>query len=224
MHPHKTKHTPGKADHDLAQDGFRSFLLFMMICIMTVGVVLSDKERAREPVRFSGRPVFSAEFEDKKPYTVDQIIEAGEYLYVLPNDTDGFVQVYDLKGSYQHSLFFPEESNGVFRMAAEGNAFYFRNQSSDVFVFRDGAFLEYVPWKLARERFAHIDFEGHGSSPGYEIRGTDLWRVLEDQEELVMADFVWFDASLALACMTALLCIGILSLAVGWLKRRRVNR
>lgn len=224
MHPHKTKHTPGKADQDLAQDGFRSFLLFMMICIMTVGVVLSDKERAREPVRFSGRPVFSAEFEDKKPYTVDQIIEAGEYLYVLPDDTDGFVQVYDLKGSYQHSLFFPEESNGVFRMAAEGNAFYFRNQSSDVFVFRDGAFLEYVPWKLARERFAHIDFEGHGSSPGYEIRGTDLWRVLEDQEELVMADFVRFDASFAVEFLTAFGSIGALWLLAGWIKRKRMNK
>lgn len=224
MRPHKTEHTPGNPNHNLTLDEFRPYLLFLLLVVVVINAVLLDRERVREPVCFATRPVYSTEFGDRKPHVVDQIIEAGEYLYVLPDDTAGFVQVYDLKGNYQHSLFFLKEPNGVFRMAAEGDTFYFRNQSSDVFVFRDGEFLEYVPWKPARERFAQMDFEKHSSSPGYVIRGTDLWRVSADGEELVMADFVRFDASFAVACITALLAIGTLWLVASWLKRKRVNR
>ena len=224
MRPHKTVHTPGKPNRNLTLDEFRPFLLFLMLCILIINAVASERERSGEPVRFSNRPVFSTEFGDRKPYAVDQIIEAGEFLYVLPDDTNGFVQVYDLKGSYQHSLFFLEETKGAFRMEAKEDTFYFRNQSGDVFVFQNGEFLEYVPSKLARERFADIDFERQDSSPGYVIRGTDLWRVSEDREELVMADFVRFDASFAVACITAIVSIGTLWLVAGWIKRKRMNQ
>ena len=224
MRPHKTVHTPGKPNHNLTLDEFRPYLFFLMLCVLLISTAALDRKHAREPVRFSGKPVFSAEFSDRKPYAVDQIIEAGQYLYVLPDDTNGFVQVYDLKGSYQHSLFFLEETKGVFRMEAKEDTFYFRNQSGDVFVFQNGEFLEYVPCKLARERFADIDFERQDSSPGYVIRGTDLWRVSEDREELVMADFVRFDASFAVACITAIVSIGTLWLVAGWIKRKRMNQ
>ena len=224
MRQQKTEHTPGKRNHNLTLDELRPFLLFLMLCILLISAVTSERERSSEPVRFSNKPVFSTEFGDRKPYAIDQIIEAGEYLYVLPDDTAGFVQVYDLKGSYQHSLFFLEETKGVFRMAAEGDTFYFRNQSSDVFVFRNGEFIEYVQWKTARERFPHVDFERRSSTPGYVIRGTDLWRVSADREELVMADFVRFDASFVVQCITAIVSIGALWLVAGWIKRKRMNR
>lgn len=224
MRPHKTVHTPGKPNRNFTLDEFRPFLLFLMLCILIINAVASERERSEEPVRFSNRPVFSTEFGDRKPYAVDQIIEAGEFLYVLPDDNDGFVQVYDLKGSYQHSLFFLEESKGAFTMAAEGDMFYVENQSGDVFVFRNGEFLEYVQRKQAKDRYDHIEFVWQGSTPGYVIRGTDLWRVSEDREELVMTDFVRFDASFAVACITAIVSIGTLWLVAGWIKRKRMNQ
>ena len=223
MRQQKTEHTPGKPNHNFPLDELCPFILFLMLCILLISAVTSERERSSEPVRFSNKPVFSTEFGGRKPYAVAQIIEAGEYLYVLPSDHAGFVQVYDLKGSYQHSLFFLEEAKGVFRMAAEGDAFYFRNQSSDVFVFRNGEFIEYVQWKTARERFPHVDFERRSSTPGYVIRGTDLWRVSADREELVMADFVRFDVSFAVQCITAIVSIGALWLVAGWIKRKRMN-
>ena len=224
MRPHKTEHTPGKPNHNLTLDEFQPYLLFLLLCILIISSVRSARERSEEPVRFSQKPVFSTEFGGRKPYAVAQIIEAGEYLYVLPSDHAGFVQVYDLKGTYQHSLFFLEKRNGGFSMASEGDIFYFRNQSSDVFVFRNGEFIEYVQWKTARERFPHVDFERRSSTPGYVIRGTDLWRVSADREELVMADFVRFDASFAVVCIIAILSVGTLWLVAGWIKRNRTNR
>lgn len=224
MRPYKAEHTPGKPNHNLTVDEFRPYLLFLLICIMIISVAKSDRERAWEPVRFASRPVYSTEFGDKKPYTIDQIMEAGEFLYVLPDDTDGFVQVYDLMGNYQHSLFFLEESKGVFTMAAEGDTFYVENKSGDVFVFRNGEFLEYVQRKQVKERFSHIELVWQESTPGYVIRGTDLWRVSEDGEELVMADFVRFDASFAVEILTAFGSIGALWLLAGWIKRRRMNK
>lgn len=224
MRPHKAEHTPGKPNHNLTRDEFRPYLLLLMFCVLIINVVTSERKQSREPIRFTDRPVFSTEFEDRKPYAFDQIIEAGEYLYVLPVNNNGFIQVYDLMGNYRHSLFFLEESKGVFTMAAEGDTFYVENQSGDVFVFRNGEFLEYVQRKQAKERFEHIEFVWQGSTPGYVIRGTDLWRVSADGEELVMADFVPFDASFAVACITAFLSIGILWLVASWLKKKRVNR
>ena len=224
MRPHKTEHTPGKPNHNLTLDEFRPYLLFLMICIMIISVAKSDRERAREPVRFATRPVYSTEFGDRKPYAVDQIVEAGEYLYVLPVDTAGFVQVYDLKGNYQHSLFFLEERHGAFMMVYEDGLLYVQDESGDVFVFRDGEFQEYVQRKHAKDRFAHIEFVWQESTPGYVLRGTDLWRVSADREELVMADFVRFDASFAVQCITAIVSIGALWLVAGWIKRKRMNR
>lgn len=222
MRPYKAEHTSGRPNHNLTLDEFRADLLFLMLCFLIVSMTISDRERAREPVRFSNRPVFSTEFGDKKPYTVDQITEAGDYLYVLPSAYDGFIQVYDLSGNYQHTLFFQEEPNGAFMMAAEGDTFYVQDESGDLFVFRNGEFQEYVKRKIAKDRYAHIGFVWQSSTPGYVIRGTDLWRVSADKEELVIADFVRFDASFAVACLTALLSIGILWIVASWFKRRRM--
>lgn len=224
MRPHKTEHTPGKPNHNLTLDEFRPFLLFLMLCILIINAVASEREHAREPVRFSSKPVYSTDFGDRKPRTIDQIMEAGDYLYVLPSHYDGFVQVYDLQGSYQHSLFFLEANNGAFMMAYEDGLLYVQDQRGNVFVFRGNEFLEYVPRKLARDRFSHIKLEWESSTPGYVIRGTDLWRVSEDREELVMADFVRFDASFAVACITAIVSIGTLWLVAGWIKRKRMNQ
>lgn len=224
MRPYKAEHSPGKSNHNLTLDEFRPYLLFLMICIMIISVAKSDRERAREPVRFATRPVFSTEFEDRKPYAIDQLIEAGEYLYVLPVNNKGFIQVYDLMGNYQHSLFFLEESKGAFTMAAEGDTFYVENKSGDVFVFRDGEFQEYVQRKHAKDRFAHIEFVWQESTPGYVLRGTDLWRVSADREELVIADFVRFDASFAVEILTAFGSIVVLWLLAGWIKRKRMNK
>ena len=109
-------------------------------------------------------------------------------------------------------------------MACEDGLLYVQDQSGDVFVFRNGEFQEYVQRKHAKDRFEHIEFVWQESTPGYALRGTDLWRVSADGEELVMANFVRFDASFAAACITAILSIGILWLVASWLKKKRVNR
>lgn len=224
MRPAKKSQPIFQKNKNLTLDEFRPYLFFLMLCVLLISTAASDREHAREPVRFSSKPVYSTNFGDRKPRTIDQIMEAGDYLYVLPSRYDGFVQVYDLQGSYQHSLFFLEANNGAFMMACEDGLLYVQDQRGNVFVFRGNEFLEYVPRKLARDRFSLIKFEWESSTPGYVIRGTDLWRVSEDGEELVMADFVRFDASFAVGILTAFASIGILWLLAGWIKKKRMNR
>ena len=217
----KADHVQRKTNYKMTQDEFRPYLLFAMLCLMVVSVTLTARERAAEPVRFASKPVFSTDYAGKRANTVSQIIESGNYLYILPDDTKGFVQAYDLCGNYQHTLFFLEESNGVFTMAAEGNLFYVQNQSGDVYVFREGIFLEYVERKIAKDRFAYIGFVWQGSSPNYRIRGTDLYRIAGDKAELVIADIVRFNAQSATIILGTLVFIGMLWLFAYYLKRRR---
>ena len=213
----------GKENQSVTLEEIRPFLLFLVIALMIAGPVLSDMERSREPVRFASKPVSSAEFGDRRFQFVDQIVEAGEYLYILPDEQEGFIQVYDLKGVYQHSLFFTEISNGVFVMAYEDGLFYVQNQTGDVYVFRDEEFREYVKRTTAKEQFAHIGFVWQGSTPGYKFRGNDLWRISDENEMLLIPDLVTFDTQAAVIVLSVLLCLGVFWKVVSYLKRRRIN-
>jgi len=224
VRPYKKNQSLGKRSQKLTLGEFRPFILAVLIVMLIATAVLSDKQESREPVRFSTKPVSSAEFEDKRFSSVDQITEAGEYLYIVPNNGDGFIQVYDLGGNYLHSLFFLERKNGLFQTASVGDTFYVEDQNHNVFVFCEGQFREYVKRDEAAKRFSTIPFVWKGFAQGYEIRKCDLWRVRDGEAVLVIPDLLHFNRASNVICLTALLGLGFFYLAASWFKRRRTNQ
>lgn len=213
----------GKENQRMKLDEFRPVLLLLMILLGLYCVMPSEVEAAKEPQRRYFEPVSSEEFGDERFTGISQIVEAGAYLYILPNEHEGFIQVYDPAGNYQHSLFFTESMNGAFIMAYEDGTFYVQNQTGDVFVFQKGKFQEYVKREAAKDRFAHIGFVWQGSTPGYELRGSDLWRVSDGEEVLLIPDLLRIDTQEVMVVLAALSVIGFFCMAASYLKRRRTN-
>lgn len=214
----------GKENQRVTLDEFRPILLAMMILLTIFSAIASEREKSREPVRRYFMPVSSEEFGDQRFTGVSQIVEAGEYLYILPDEHEGFIQVYDLAGNYQHSLFFTESMNGAFVMAYEDGLFYVQDETGNVYVFLNGEFQEYVKRETAEERFAHIGFVWRGSTPGYQFRGKDLWRISGGNEALVIHNLLSIDTQSASIVLTALLILGFFWLLAGFLKRRRTSQ
>lgn len=214
----------GKENQRVTLDEFRPVLIAIMILLAIFCLMSSETEMAKEPQRRYFEPVSSNEFEDRRFTDISQIVEAGDNLYILPNDHNGFIQVYDLKGNYRHSLFFTESMNGAFVMACENEAFYVQNQTGDVFVFQEGEFQEYVKRESAKERFAHIGFVWQGSTPGYVIRGNDLWRVSDGEEVLLIPDLLRVDTREVTVVLTALLALAFFWITASHLKHRRTRQ
>lgn len=213
----------GKESQRVTLDEFRPVLLLAMILLALYCVISGELNRAKEPQRRYFEPVSSDEFGEERFNSISQIVEAGDNLYILPNNHNGFIQVYDLTGSYRHSLFFTESMNGVFTMACEDGLFYVQDQTGNVYVFLNGEFQEYVKRETAMTRFAHIGFVWRGSSREYQFRGKDLWRIAGGQETLVIPDLLSFDTQSATVALKVLLILGACWLLAEFLKGRRTS-
>lgn len=212
-----------KKNRKVTLDEFRPILIALMILLVIYGVLFTEKDKVREPQRRYFEPVFSKEFAEEQFTGISQIVEAGERLYVLPDEHDGFIQEYDLAGNYRQSLFFTESMNGAFIMAYENGIFYVQDQTGNVYVFLDGVFQEYVKRETAMTRFAHIGFVWRGSSREYQFRGKDLWRIAGGQETLVIPDLLSFDTQSATVALKVLLILGAFWLLAEFLKGRRTS-
>jgi hypothetical protein len=214
----------GKRNQRVTMDEFRPFLIAMMILLAIYCVISSEMEADKEPQRRYFEPVSSKEFGTRRFTGISQIVEAGENLYILPNDHNGFIQVYDLNGNYRHSLFFTESMNGAFTMAYENGMFYVQDQTGNVYVFQEGEFKEYVKREKAQERFADIAFVWQSSTPGYELLGSDLWRVSEAKEVLVIDDLLRVDTRSMGVTVGVLLALAVFWLSANYLKRRNIYK
>lgn len=214
----------GKENQRVNLAEFRPVMLLAMFLLAMYCVISGELNAAKEPQRRYFEPVSSDEFGEVRFNSISQIVEAGDNLYILPNNHNGFIQVYDLTGSYRHSLFFTESMNGAFTMAYEDGIFYVQDQTGNVYVFLNGEFREYVKRETAKDRFAHIEFVWMGSTPGYQFRGKDLWRIADGQEALVIPALLSYDTQSATIALTVLLMLGSCWLLASILKRRRTNQ
>lgn len=216
------KNPPEPKQHKyLTLDEFRPVLMVLVLLIWIQMSVAADRTAAREPVTLSNAPSYSSDFEDRKSYFIDTLVEFEDRIYILPNSGQGFVQVYDLLGTYQYSMFFLEHRNGGFFLGTDGEYLYVKDKRSNVFVFQNGQFLRYEKREHAEKRPAGL----WQSTPGYEIRGRDLWRVSDDREALIIENLT---ASAAedydSIVLRYILPTGLLWIVGSWIKRRRLKK
>lgn len=108
--------------------------------------------------------------------SIDQIVDDGQRVYLLLNDQDGIVQVYDTDGNYLHSMkFFHSQVNGVFRIAVYDDILYVSDQQENLYLFDDGDFVEFIPYTDGTKIRKSISFENN--SDNYVLRNSKIWRV-----------------------------------------------
>lgn len=151
---------------------------------LTVCIYLNSPPKTFPEV-FFGRPAVSMEY-SQLDIKVEQVVACDGYLYTQLGNSSGVVQVYDLSGNYQHTLFFFTHMKGFFSLAAEEKNVYVQDMQGNVYVLCEGEFDRLLLKFEAQDRLGDLDFASCASSEDYEIRENAIWRVTESGEQCIV--------------------------------------
>lgn len=177
----------------------------LLVALLLVGSLNYSSPHSAYPEAYYSKPVVSKEYPQIN-LSIEQVVEVGQYLYVLHHHSNGIVQVYDLSGTYQHTLFFYCHEKGGFYLAADDQFVYVQDMRNNVYVLTDGAFISFLERAEAEQQLQDIDFRSGASSAGYEIRSNGVWRITESSEQCIIEAVVTnrYHADILLV----LICVG----------------
>lgn len=155
-------------------------LCVLLVCLAVMYRSAREAERYPQPY-YGVPPVWTAEPGD---YGIHQIADDGSFLYILSDEHNGVVLVFDRDETYLRTMAFYAHMNGVFRIAAETDTVYVRDMRQNLYVFRDGQFAEFQSKEKAAAILEKLDFDGNDL--GYEIRDGSLWRGENGEETCVL--------------------------------------
>ena len=139
------------------------------------------------PERQYAMPVVSTEF-PRLNISIEQVLQDDRYIYVLLHHSNGVVQVYDLEGDYQFSLFFYCHGHGGFSLALADNTLYVQDMRENVYVLKNGEFQCFVEAVDARSVFSELDFKSRDTSSDFEIRSSSVWRISGEEAVCVVGE------------------------------------
>ena len=116
---------------------------------------------------------------------VAQIVHDEENIYLVPNDHEGIIEIYDTSGNYQKSLSVYTTLNGATQIAVKDGVFYVRGMQGDLYLYENGVFSGFYPYSEARELKRSINFDT--SSTVYYYRNGSVWKDGENGPECVIA-------------------------------------
>lgn len=162
----------------------------IVICVLVVALMLayylySTSPHRSYPEAYYGKPVVSKEYPQIN-LSMEQVVEAGQYLYVLHHHSNGIVQIYDLDGTYQHTLFFYCHGKGGFSLAADGQYVYVQDMRNNVYILVCGDFDSFMERAEVEQQLRDIDFRSGASAANYEIRSNGVWRIKETGESCII--------------------------------------
>ena len=158
---------------------------FLVILLMFTYFEYHTSAHNSFPERYYGRPVVSTDYPEID-ISIDQVLHDGKYMYILYHHSNGIVQVCDLDGVYQYTLFFYCHMNGGFSLAIDGDMLYVQDMRENVYVFLNGLFERFVKKEEVVSELGNIDFKTPMSSTDYEIRENSVWKVAEGNEICVV--------------------------------------
>lgn len=160
-----------------------ALIIVLGIVFMLAGEWNSAGER-QIPSASLGKPVAYIYESEWPQLSIDQIACDGKRLYILFDRGRGIVQVYDLDGNYLNSISFYCARNGAFKIAAVSETFYVQDKRGNLYLFRDGEFVDFVENQDNKELRRSIDFEIN--APDYEVRWESVWRITETEAMCIL--------------------------------------
>lgn len=157
-------------------------LCALIVCLAVM--YRSAREAERYPQPYYGIPaVWTAESEPEG-YAIHQIADDGTFLYILSDEHNGVVLVFDRDGTYLRTMAFFAHLNGAFHIAAEADTLYVQDKQQNLYIFRAGQFGEFLNRPDASAILEGLDFEA--DHPDYEIRDGSVWRIADGEETCVL--------------------------------------
>lgn len=135
------------------------------------------------PDRLYGKPVISTDSPEIS--SMEAVVDDGQRLYVLYTHLNGIIQVYDLNGNYQHTLYFYCHQHGGFSIAAEETTVYVKDMDGNLYIFEDGEFQSFVYEKHIQGLLDSVDFSKQ--SEDYVIREDGLYKKTESVEQCIVS-------------------------------------
>ena len=179
---------------------------------------ISAREAEEKPQAYQGVPAEYSGGSNMDGYVIHQFVDDGTFLYILFDEHNGIVNVYDLEGRYQRTLAFYAHLNGAFRIAAEQDAFYVRDKECGLYVFRNGQFEEYLNRNEIPVSLTQLNFDRNAAD--YEIRDGSVWRVADEEETCVLSRPKASAAYQRNTKLAAGLIVIVLFGTFGWIYRR----
>lgn len=193
--------------------------IFPVICILAVLIQSAYSDPLKDaPKGGYGRPAVSKEYSNLHP-GIWQVLDDGFRMYVLSSSGERFIQVYDMEGNYEKTLFFQSLSaNGKFFIATKENILYVMDEDGNVYIFQGGEFIRFLKDSDAEKELSHIDFRIRDSSGGYIVKNRSVWRISEPENICIIEGETEIGhlTNFSLAVFSALACICITM----YLKRR----
>ena len=197
----------------------RSALVIIAIVLLMALYLVLNHNQTDYPERYYASPVVSTDYPNID-MNIEQVVDDGSYIYVLHHHSNGIVQVYDLDGNYQHTLFFYCHMNGGFSLAVEDNILYVQDMRQNVYVFREGEFCDFLTKREAEIELSNVRFRSGESSDGYTIRSQSVWKEINGEPVLIIGTPDQ-DKVLDTTGLLMLGCVVILAIMIR--KRRRTG-
>lgn len=165
------------------------YLWHVLIAVVLIAVLLGamyiDAKRSEDiPKPLYGVPAISERLLYTSTSGIAQVLNDDQYLYVLFDEHEGIVLIYDLETVFQQSISFYKHMNGAFRIAVADDKFLVRDKRQNLYIFGNGEFESFLTAEEAQSILETTDFEA--SSNHYEVRSGSVWKVTPGEEQCVI--------------------------------------
>ena len=160
-----------------------SVLKNVVVIILIIGIACGLLFRPTDdtkgfPDAIWGQPV---QFENDSVMlysSIEQVVSDGKRVYVLYTSRKGIIQVFDPNGNYLYSWRIFPHINGAFKMAVSDNVLYVRDYHADIYVFKEGIFVEFLTDNAADAISKEVQYSTfEENTAGYEIKNGAVWYV-----------------------------------------------
>lgn len=151
---------------------------FLLVTILVGMFIRTQNDAQGIPEAIWGTPV---RFENNTPMPysgIEQVVADSEHLYILYSSNRGVIQVYNLDGVYLYSWRLYKHTNGAFHMAVQNDVLYIRDYKTDIYVFSNGEFIEFLHGEAASTVKKSIPFsQFEENTTGYVVKNGSVWYI-----------------------------------------------
>ena len=151
--------------------------ILVITCIVLFVLVIKKEVETATPVGVYGQPAVFVENSPLKKFTIKQVADDSKYLYLL-DELNGVLLVFDLQGTYRHTISFYDTLNGAFRMSINQDILYVEDTQGNLYILHFGEFERFVK-KSDRAIYDEVDFEQ--TSSNYEILLDGVYKKTADE-------------------------------------------
>ena len=150
-------------------------IMCILVALLVMVLIPTSLSTWKLPQKVYGKPQVIYDEVVFNKTRIEQVLDDGIYMYVLADDHQGYIQIYDLNGQYHATWFFYDSINGTFSMAVEDEMLYVKDGKRNVYIFSNGQFQQFLPESETSLLLAEMKF--NNASVRYKIRFGSIWRV-----------------------------------------------